>query len=87
MFVIYNVDTTEVLNVYENTSDELLDHFEHFCDFFRNTNYRPSNNSESWRMATSGGGAGEQYFDYDGGQHQLTSSPANNVYANAIQQR
>ena len=28
-----------------------------------------------------------QYLDYDGGQHQLTSSSSNNVYAYAIQQR
>ena len=80
MFVIYNVETTEVLSVYENTSDELLDHFEHFCDFFRNTNYRPSSTPSYSTKA-------EQYWEYDGGQHQVTSSPSNNIWANAIQQR
>ena len=30
--------TTEVKSVYENTSEELLDMFERYCDFFRNTN-------------------------------------------------
>merc|ERR1719204_2116513 len=83
MFVIYNVETTEVVNVYENTSNELLQHFENFCDFFRNTNYRPSTNGGN----TDGGVSNEQYLDYDGGQHQLTSSSSNNVYAYAIQQR
>ncbi|XP_015911482.1 DET1 homolog [Parasteatoda tepidariorum] len=35
-FVVYNMITTEVLAVYENTSDQLLSIFENFCDFFRN---------------------------------------------------
>ena len=35
-FVVYNIDTTEVLAVYENTSQQLLDLFENFCDLFRN---------------------------------------------------
>ena len=35
-FVIYNMKTTEILAVYENTSEELLDLFEQFCDHFRN---------------------------------------------------
>ena len=56
MFVIYNVETTEVVNVYENTSNELLQHFENFCDFFRNTNYRPSTNGGN----TDGGVSNEQ---------------------------
>ena len=33
-FVVYNMVTTEVLGVYENTSEELLDLFENFCDMF-----------------------------------------------------
>ena len=37
-FVIYDFVDTEVKAVYENTSDELLNYFENFCDFFRNTN-------------------------------------------------
>ncbi len=37
-FVIYNFVDTRVLAVYENTSEELLELFENFCDFFRNTN-------------------------------------------------
>merc|ERR1712029_867546 len=54
----------------------------------RNTNYRPSDESEAWRVMTRPHAGGrEQYFDYSGGQHRLTSSPANNIYANAIQQR
>ena len=38
LFVVYNMTTTEVKAVYDNTSEELLDLFEKFCDFFRNTN-------------------------------------------------
>lgn len=37
-FVVYNFRTTAVLAVYENTSEELLDLFQNYCDFFRNTN-------------------------------------------------
>jgi de-etiolated-1 len=37
-FVVYNYVSTKVTAVYENTSEDLLDHFEHYCDFFRNTN-------------------------------------------------
>ena len=33
---MYNFKTTEVLAVYENTSEELLQIFEDFCDSFRN---------------------------------------------------
>ena len=51
-FVVYNIESTEVLAVYENTSQQLLDLFENFCDLFRNacmslsTGYTssPSNN-------------------------------------------
>ncbi|XP_014786466.1 DET1 homolog [Octopus bimaculoides] len=35
-FVVYNMITTEVLAVYENTSENLLELFENFCDVFRN---------------------------------------------------
>ncbi|XP_055937757.1 DET1 homolog [Argiope bruennichi] len=35
-FVVYNMVTTEVLAVYENTSEKLLNIFESFCDYFRN---------------------------------------------------
>ncbi|ELU14951.1 hypothetical protein CAPTEDRAFT_208808 [Capitella teleta] len=35
-FVIYNMVTTEVVTVFENTSEELLDLFENFSDLFRN---------------------------------------------------
>jgi len=34
-FVVYNMKTTNVLAVYENTSEKLLDIFENFCDYFR----------------------------------------------------
>ncbi len=40
LFVVYNMTTTEVKAVYDNTSEELLELFEKFCDFFRNTNFR-----------------------------------------------
>nr|CAG4643057.1 EOG090X028J [Ilyocryptus agilis] len=36
-FVVYNMETSEVLNVYENTSEELLDLYENFCDLLRNS--------------------------------------------------
>ena len=35
LFVVYNVNSTMVVGAYENTSRELLDLFEHFCDYFR----------------------------------------------------
>ena len=35
-FVVYNMVTTDVLAVFENTSDQLLELFENFCDLFRN---------------------------------------------------
>jgi len=35
-FVVYNTENTNVIAVYENTSEELLDLFENFCDLFRN---------------------------------------------------
>uniref|UniRef100_UPI00358E19AB DET1 homolog isoform X2 n=1 Tax=Myxine glutinosa TaxID=7769 RepID=UPI00358E19AB len=35
-FVVYNMVTTEVLDVFENTSEELLELLESFCDLFRN---------------------------------------------------
>lgn len=35
-FVVYNMVTTQVLAVSENTSEDLLELFENFCDFFRN---------------------------------------------------
>ncbi|KAJ8945429.1 hypothetical protein NQ318_009885 [Aromia moschata] len=35
-FVIYNMKSGKVLAVYENTSKQLLDLFENFCDLFRN---------------------------------------------------
>jgi len=34
-FVVYNMKRTEVLAVYENTSEKLLNIFEKFCDYFR----------------------------------------------------
>ena len=51
-FVVYNMKTTEVLAVHENTSEKLLNIFENFCDSFRNSNLNedcrhtssPSNN-------------------------------------------
>lgn len=53
-FAIYNINTTMVIAVYENTSDELLWLFENFCDHFRNAvnNYSkhicsPSNNVQA----------------------------------------
>jgi de-etiolated-1 len=36
-FVVYNMLTTEILAVYENTSQQLLEIFEDFCDMFRNS--------------------------------------------------
>ncbi|KAF7707740.1 DET1 homolog [Silurus meridionalis] len=35
-FVVYNMVSTEVIAVFENTSDQLLELFENFCDLFRN---------------------------------------------------
>ncbi|XP_054285444.1 DET1 homolog [Macrosteles quadrilineatus] len=35
-FVVYNMNSAQVLAVYENTSEELLKLFEQFCDHFRN---------------------------------------------------
>ena len=82
IFVVFNMETTEVLSVYENTSDELLQHFENFCDFFRNTNFRGNRGSSNYIRSQN-----NTLLDYEGGQHQVTSSPSNNVYANLLQQR
>ena len=82
IFVVFNMETTEVLNVYENTSDELLQHFENFCDFFRNTNFRGNRGNSNYVRTQN-----NTLQDYEGGQHQVTSSPSNNVYANLLQQR
>ena len=35
-FVVYNMVNTKVVAVYENTSEDLLELFENFCDLFRN---------------------------------------------------
>lgn len=37
-FVVYNMTESKVLAIYENTSGELLELFENFCDSFRNAN-------------------------------------------------
>jgi de-etiolated-1 len=38
LFVIYNIPSTEVIAVFENTTEELVDFFENFADSFRNNN-------------------------------------------------
>ena len=48
-FVVYNMISTNVIAIYDNTSEELLELFENFCDFFRNptdaaVTSSPSNN-------------------------------------------
>lgn len=35
-FVVYNIADSKILAIYENTSKELLNLFENFCDSFRN---------------------------------------------------
>lgn len=92
-FVVYNFVEARVLAVYENTSRELLGHFEDFCDFFRNTNLNlelqefrytqvrvnPPNcqNFAMLRIPTL------IRINFP----QFTSSPSNNVYARLLQQR
>ncbi|XP_076337867.1 de-etiolated protein 1 abo isoform X1 [Tachypleus tridentatus] len=53
-FVVYNMESTEVIAFYDYTSEELLDLFENFCDMFRNALHSqaqltcsPSNNNYS----------------------------------------
>ncbi|XP_022160189.1 DET1 homolog isoform X2 [Myzus persicae] len=41
-FMIYNMTTATVLNVYENTSSDLLRGYEYFCDTFRNPCLNPN---------------------------------------------
>lgn len=36
LFMVYDMESTKVLAVYENTSEELMELFENFCDMFRN---------------------------------------------------
>nr|SVE84129.1 EOG090X028J [Daphnia pulex] len=44
-FVVYNMENAQVINVYENTSQEILNLFENFCDLLRNaTQGSPSSN-------------------------------------------
>lgn len=38
LFVIYNIPKTNVIAVFENTTEELVDFFENFTDNFRNNN-------------------------------------------------
>jgi de-etiolated-1 len=55
VFVVYNMITSQVISVFENTSEELLELFESFCDLYRNSSLRnpsqlicsPSNNVHS----------------------------------------
>ncbi|CAG2106754.1 unnamed protein product [Medioppia subpectinata] len=55
LFVVYNMITSCVIAVFENTSEELLQLFESFCDLYRNCSLRspsqlicsPSNNIHS----------------------------------------
>ena len=70
-FVVFDYRAAEVKAVYENTSEEMLRHFENFCDFFRNTNIGVNfdGDSDEFRYA------------------QFTSSPSNNIYARLTQQR
>lgn len=44
LFMVYDMESTKVLAVYENTSEELMELFENFCDMFRNA----SLHSEVW---------------------------------------
>ena len=41
-FVVYNMVTTKVVAVFENTSEDLLELFENFCDLFRNATLHAS---------------------------------------------
>ncbi|KAL5241603.1 hypothetical protein ACI65C_009013 [Semiaphis heraclei] len=41
-FMIYNMTTAAVLNVYENTSSDLLRGYEYFCDTFRHPSLNPN---------------------------------------------
>ena len=36
LFVVYNIESTEIVAVYENTSEQMYDMFEKFADHFRN---------------------------------------------------
>jgi hypothetical protein len=38
LFVVYNMFTTEIVTVSDNSSDDFMRVFENYCDFFRNTN-------------------------------------------------
>ncbi|XP_071083314.1 DET1 homolog [Haliotis cracherodii] len=42
-FIVYNMITTKVVSVFENTSEELLELFENFCDLFRNATLHSEN--------------------------------------------
>ncbi|KAK9729096.1 hypothetical protein K7432_000538 [Basidiobolus ranarum] len=48
-FVVYNIDTTMIIALYENTSEELLSLFEHHSESFRGPNYNePANLNWTW---------------------------------------
>jgi len=42
LFVFYNIESTEIVAVFENTSKEFLKLYEDYADHFRNTNTRPN---------------------------------------------
>ena len=65
LFVVYNMTTTEVQAVYDNTSEELLELFEKFCDFLRNTNFRSDgqgNQVHDWTRVENLGARGPWCF-------------------------
>lgn len=47
LFAVYNIQTTEIVGVFTNTSEHLFQQFEQFCDFFRASVSAPSYGSSS----------------------------------------
>ena len=105
MFVIYNLKTTQIFDVFQNNDLRLFTAYENFCDDFRNTNsthrvYEDFCNLSYWMKSKTNKSSLKaklcsidiyQPFDYTrffmDHSFQYVSSPSNNVYSAAVQQK
>ena len=79
-FIVYNFKETKVTSVYENTSEDLLNLFENYCDFFRNTNVHDDRSKAPYQHR-----GWKNNRPMLVAHHQVTSSPSNIIFAALIQ--